>query len=76
MGEPKENIGPLTVDSLLAAARAELHRLSPAEATVAVARGARLVDTRPHFQRAADDEIRARSSSNATIWNGVSTLPA
>ncbi|WP_433358992.1 serine hydrolase domain-containing protein [Streptosporangium sp. CA-115845] len=45
MGEPKENIGPLTVDSLLAAARAELRRLSPAEA--AVARGARLVDTRP-----------------------------
>lgn len=51
MGEPKENIGPLTVDSLPAAARTELRRLSPAEAAVAVARGARLVDTRLHVQR-------------------------
>ncbi|MEU7900915.1 hypothetical protein AB0B45_49830 [Nonomuraea sp. NPDC049152] len=57
MSEPKENIGPLAVDSLLAAARAELRRLSPAEAAVAVARGARLVDTRPPFHRAADGEI-------------------
>ncbi|MGI5290625.1 hypothetical protein ACQEVF_45895 [Nonomuraea polychroma] len=57
MGEPKENIGPLTVDSLLAPARAELRRLSPAEAAVTVARGARLVDTPPHFQRAPDGEI-------------------
>lgn len=57
MDEPQENIGPLTVDSLLAAARAELRRLSPTEAAVAVARGARLVDSRPHLQRAADGEI-------------------
>ncbi|TDD17963.1 rhodanese-like domain-containing protein [Nonomuraea diastatica] len=57
MGEPKDNVQPLTVDRLLAVARAGLRRLSPAEAAAAVARGARLVDTRPHFQRVADGEI-------------------
>ncbi|GAA3511768.1 hypothetical protein FHR32_007149 [Streptosporangium album] len=54
MGAPKEKAGHPTFDSLLAAARAELRRLSPAEAAVVVARGARLVDTRPHVQRPAD----------------------
>ncbi|WP_433357082.1 hypothetical protein ACQP25_22490 [Microtetraspora malaysiensis] len=56
-GEPKEKTGALIVGSLLAAARAELRRLSPAEAAVAVARRARLVETCPHFQWAADGEI-------------------
>ncbi|SDY18947.1 hypothetical protein SAMN05216215_102196 [Saccharopolyspora shandongensis] len=34
MGEPKENIGPLTVDSLLAAARAEPSMAVPGRQTV------------------------------------------
>jgi hypothetical protein len=34
-----------------------VRRFSPAEAAVAVARGARPVDTRPRFQRAAGAEI-------------------
>ncbi|GAA4892012.1 rhodanese-like domain-containing protein [Actinomycetospora straminea] len=40
-----------TVDDLLAAARARLHRLEPDEAAAAVADGARLVDIRPGWQR-------------------------
>jgi rhodanese-related sulfurtransferase len=43
-----------TVEDLLARARARLHRLEPAEAAAAAARGALLVDTRPAWQR--DDE--------------------
>ncbi|RBQ18337.1 sulfurtransferase [Spongiactinospora rosea] len=57
MSEPKEDVRPPAVDRLLAAARAGLRRLSPTEAAAALARGARLVDTRPHFQRSADGEI-------------------
>jgi rhodanese-related sulfurtransferase len=48
----------MTIDNLLAEARARLHRLDPVEAAAAAAdRGARLVDTRPQFQRQADGEI-------------------
>ena len=43
-----------TVDDLLAAARARLDRVSPAEAAKLVVDGALLVDTRPQWQR--DDE--------------------
>ncbi len=46
-----------SVDDLLAAARAGLHRLSPAEARSELAAGARLVDIRPAWQRAAEGEI-------------------
>ena len=46
-----------TVDDLLAAARARLQRLTPAEASDAAARGALLVDTRPEWQRRAEGEI-------------------
>ena len=46
-----------SVEELLAAARAGLRRLQPAEAAAAVAAGARLVDIRPAWQRAAEGEI-------------------
>jgi rhodanese-related sulfurtransferase len=45
------------VDGLLAAARARLRRLTPHEAAVAVARGALLVDIRPHAQRVVEGEV-------------------
>ena len=47
----------LTIDHVLAAARAGLRRLEPAEAADAARNGARLVDTRPQCQRQADGEI-------------------
>jgi rhodanese-related sulfurtransferase len=47
----------VTIDQVLAAARALLHRLEPAQAAEAVGNGARLVDTRPQVQRRADGEI-------------------
>lgn len=43
-----------TVDELLAAARSRLDRVDPVRAASLVAEGARLVDTRPQWQR--DDE--------------------
>jgi rhodanese-related sulfurtransferase len=46
------------VDDLLAAARAQLDRLSPTQAAAAERAGARLVDIRPAWQRARDGEIR------------------
>jgi rhodanese-related sulfurtransferase len=46
-----------TVDDLLASARARLHRLEPADAAAAAARGALLVDTRPEGQRRDEGEI-------------------
>ena len=45
------------LDRLLASARARLTRLAPAQAWAAVQNGARLVDTRPEFQRRADGDI-------------------
>ncbi|MFI0421013.1 rhodanese-like domain-containing protein [Spongiactinospora sp. 9N601] len=47
----------MSIDVVLAAARSRLRRLHPAQAAEAVAGGARLVDTRPEFQRQADGEI-------------------
>jgi rhodanese-related sulfurtransferase len=47
----------MSIDDLLAAARARLRRLDPTEAADAVDNGALLVDTRPQFQREADGEI-------------------
>ena len=47
----------MSIDHVLAAARAGLRRLEPAQAADAVGNGARLVDTRPQFQRHADGEI-------------------
>src|SRR6266508_1023761 len=43
----------LTVDEILASARARLHRLDPAQALAAQRDGAVLVDIRPAVQRAA-----------------------
>jgi rhodanese-related sulfurtransferase len=45
------------VQELLAAARAGLRRLEPDEAVAELAAGARLVDIRPAWQRAAEGEI-------------------
>jgi rhodanese-related sulfurtransferase len=47
----------VTVDELVAAARARLRRLTPHEAARALREGARLVDTRPELQRRRDGEI-------------------
>ena len=46
-----------TVNDLLAAARARLDRPDPARATELVAEGARLVDTRPQWQRDAEGSL-------------------
>jgi rhodanese-related sulfurtransferase len=48
---------PVTIEHLLAAARAGLRRLEPAAAADAARKGARLVDIRPWPQRQADGEI-------------------
>lgn len=48
---------PVTVDELLADARAQLGRLTPAEALAAVSAGASIVDIRPIEQRDRDGEI-------------------
>lgn len=48
---------PATIEQLLAAARAGLRRLDPAQAAQAARAGARLVDIRPESQRRADGEI-------------------
>ena len=47
----------MTIDEVLAQARARLTRLEPKEAAVAGALGALLIDTRPQFQRERDGEI-------------------
>lgn len=49
--------GARTVDEMLAAARARLARVGPAQADQAVQAGAVLVDIRPAQQRAAEGEI-------------------
>jgi rhodanese-related sulfurtransferase len=46
-----------TVDDLLAAARARLHRPSPHRAAELAAQGALLVDTRPQWQRDAEGTL-------------------
>jgi rhodanese-related sulfurtransferase len=47
----------VSVDRVLAEARAGLTRLKPHEAAQAVRAGALLVDTRPEYQRRADGDI-------------------
>lgn len=47
----------LTIEAMLAAARARLRRLDPREAADAVAAGALLVDIRPGWQRAEEGTI-------------------
>src|SRR5215831_17121197 len=50
-------MSPSTLDQYLAAARAMLVRLEPADAYAATRRGAFLVDIRPEFQRRRDGEV-------------------
>jgi rhodanese-related sulfurtransferase len=47
----------VTIDEVLAQARAELHRVTPAEADERRRAGALLVDIRPHANRLAEGEI-------------------
>jgi len=47
----------MTIDEVLAGARARLCRLHPSAAADAARDGAQLVDTRPQFQRQAGGEI-------------------
>jgi len=54
---PSELDPPTSVEQLLAAARAGLQRMEPAEAHAAIREGALLVDIRSDGQRAADGEI-------------------
>ncbi len=49
--------GALTIEEVLAAARARLRRLSPVEAQRSAAGGAIMVDIRPRQQRRAEGEI-------------------
>jgi rhodanese-related sulfurtransferase len=49
--------GARTIDEMLAAARARLHRLTPEEAFAEFSRGALLVDIRPQAQRAREGGI-------------------
>lgn len=49
--------GGRTIEQMLAAARSRLDRLSPQQASDAIAAGALLVDIRPAAQRAAEGEI-------------------
>lgn len=48
---------PLTIEEVLATARARLERLDPAAAHAAIAEGAVLVDIRPAAQRAAEGHV-------------------
>jgi rhodanese-related sulfurtransferase len=55
--EASEAGTPISVEQLLAAARAGLRRLTPAEAHAAMGEGALLVDIRSDGQRAADGDV-------------------
>jgi rhodanese-related sulfurtransferase len=55
--ELDERDRPATVDGLLAAARAEIDRLTPAEALAAMRSGAVVVDIRPIEQRDRDGHV-------------------
>jgi rhodanese-related sulfurtransferase len=62
--------GCLTVEQLLAAARDNLDRMTPAEAIAAQQSGAALVDIRSETQRARDGEIpgATRHPRNVLEW--------
>jgi rhodanese-related sulfurtransferase len=47
----------LTIEQMLTNARGKLHRMEPADAARAIARGAALVDIRPDWQRSAEGSI-------------------
>ena len=49
--------GHAAIDALLAAARAQLDRVHPADLAAEIAAGALVVDTRPSEQRDADGEL-------------------
>jgi rhodanese-related sulfurtransferase len=56
--QPIDRTGALSIEQVLAAARARLRRLSPHEALEAVTKaGATLVDVRPESQRAIEGSI-------------------
>jgi rhodanese-related sulfurtransferase len=61
---------PTTVEQLLAAARATLERLTPAEAHAAMVAGAQLVDIRSDSQRVSDGLIPGAAfvSRNVLEW--------
>ena len=50
-------VQPLTIDRMLANARARLDRLVPADAAAAVRDGALLIDIRPDWQRGAEGSV-------------------
>jgi rhodanese-related sulfurtransferase len=62
-------VAPITVDELLARARAGLNRLAPVEAAEAQARGALLVDTR------SDDDRRREGVIAGALHVPLSVLP-
>ena len=66
-----------TVEELLAAARATLRRLAPADALAAMCDGALLVDIRSDSQRAADGTIPGAAfvSRNVLEWRLDPTCP-
>ena len=57
MTEPRRPRGARSVDELLAAARARIDRIHPAEVPARIAAGALLVDTRPEEQRCRDGAV-------------------
>jgi rhodanese-related sulfurtransferase len=61
---------PTTVEQLLAEARAELDRLTPADAAAAMRAGATVVDIRPVEQRDRDGELQGARviSRNVLEW--------
>jgi rhodanese-related sulfurtransferase len=54
---PNVSVPGLTIDQMLANARAKLHRLAPPAAAAAMRDGALLVDIRPDWQRSAEGSI-------------------
>jgi rhodanese-related sulfurtransferase len=62
-------VAPITVEELLARARARLHRLGPAEAAEAQAGGALLVDTR------SEDDRRREGVIPGSLHVPLSVLP-
>jgi rhodanese-related sulfurtransferase len=54
---PSHHDAPITVEQLLAAARARLERLTPDQAHAAMREGAQLIDIRSESQRASDGVI-------------------
>ncbi|WP_243719596.1 rhodanese-like domain-containing protein [Actinomadura sp. KC06] len=68
----------MTIERVLATARAGLRRLDPVQAAQAVEHGARLIDTRPQSQREADGEILGALviERNHLEWRLDPTSPA